>query len=291
MSLKKLATLTVNAENNKLTLVDTTGEDNIASSTKYATGSTNPNRTKNNILTECIVTKEDGTTISFTDNELISTVTPNILAKGTLIPKNSFTKEFTLSGLGYGVETKKFPVGVVKIEYWSWYDLTGIVDNKCIVLNSTTLYGEQAEFDTIKNGFGDTKYIKIIKKNDSSVQVNKTISSITDAENIVLETALPSSFPLSAEVVVFAGYLTEVYVLTDGVFLDCFQPKITNINVVQTSCCKTCKSANVDNLTEMLVGYFGVQAQMESEEFDRANSNIKTLYKICQAEACKPCGG
>lgn len=291
MSLNKTAVLIVNKENNKLTLTDTTGEDNLAVSTKYASGITNPNRTKNNIITEYVITREDGTVILIVENELISTVTPNILAKGNIIPKNSFSKEFTLSGLGYGPETLKFPVGVVKVEYWTWYNLTGIVDDKCVVLNNTTLSGEQSQFDTIKNGFADTKYIKIIKKSDSSVQINNTISSITDSETIVLETPLPTNLPLGAEVVIFAGYLTEVYVLTDGLFLDCFQPKITNINVMQTSCCKTCKSANVDNLTEMLLGYFGVQAQMESEEFDRANSNIKTLYKICQAEGCKPCGG
>ena len=80
-----------------------------------------------------------------------------------------------------------------------------------------------------------------------------------------------------------------MYVLTSGLFLDCFQHKIANISISESKCCKTCKSANVDNLTEMLLGYFGVEAQMEAGKYEMANNNIKALYKVCQAVPCKSC--
>jgi hypothetical protein len=285
MSLIKKATLVVNDENNLLTLTDVTGEDNLANSTKYSTGSTNLNRNKNNTISEFIITKEDGSIVTIKTNDLFSSVSPSLAAKSVLVPKNGLSNTFTPQDLGYDTTVTKFPVGVIKIEYWTWYYL----QLGQVITNLKTITAVDSTFTSLRLGFVDTMQIKLIKQSSSGIEANRQVSVVVDDENLTLEQDLPSTFAVNDSVAIFAGYLTTVYVLTDGLFLDCFQPKIANISISESSCCKTCKSDNVNNLTEMLLGYFGVEAQMEAAKYEMANSNIKTLYKICQAVPCKTC--
>lgn len=266
MPLIPKATLEFNATKDTLVYTDITGEDNVLNSTKYSTGNTNINRDSNYSFMELVLTSPDNltNTIELTNN-----------------PK--FVKD--LKAINFLYADNKFKVGVYKAKVYVWYLInTEYTGDVCLLDTTTQITGSfnSEDFESVRNGFADTKIIKIQQGSKSDIRTVATMSN----ETLTISQPLVG-FNVVSPVLVYAGYEVNVYALSDDEFLKCFQPKIAKTSLSETSCCSSCKSDDITNLNTMFLGLFGVYAQFESELYTDANSNIKTLLKICRADGCQ----
>jgi transposase-like protein len=269
MALEIKGTLEFNSTNSELVYTDITGEDNIALSTKYSTGSTNVNRSKANTFTEFVLTNPD-----FLDSGVL-------LTTGNVVPADTFTNSLLPPNFNYN---DGFEVGVYKVKCYVWYEID-FLEGLGNLVTSTQISGsfDTANFDSIRNGFADTSIVKIVQGSKSAI---RTVTS-TAGTTATFSEALVGFTTGTENISVYAGYEVTLRALSDDKFLKCFQPKIAKTSIQPTDCCARCKSSDVDNLSAMFFGVFSVYAQFESELYDDANANIKTLLKICQADGCK----
>ena len=273
MAIELKATLQFNSNQQILKFTDITGADNIYPSTKYSTGSTNPNRL-----------------LSAVNHIDFVLTNPDYLDSSVIIPTVDLTsyysngKELVSGNFNY---TDGFEVGIYKVKAYVWF-LIDTTDGSdfCTLTSSTQLSAVFAgnNFDSVRNGFSDTKIVKVVQGSNSAI---RTITS-TNGSTATFSQPLPSSFSLNTlNVLVYAGYEITLSVLSDIKFLKCFQPKIAKVSIQENDCCPRCKSDDVSSLNSMFLGLFSVYAQVESELYSDANSNIKTLLKICNADNCK----
>lgn len=284
-------TLEVSEDGKSLIYTDITGEDNLSGSTKYSRGITNTNYTKtNNYITEYQITKPDGTIISIIDNKAIDfAVDVRLESSNTnVVPLDTLVKTFSLSDLN--INESLLPVGVYKIKIINWFYILAdkgpfikINNTKLITpLNPNKLQNNKYNEALIKLLWGSPdipyqKYEDCLKQD--------TTASIIEWDGYSTTIVLNENITIADKTVflVFLGYETENAVLVDKPFLDCYQPKIARISVQPKSCCPTCKSADIDNLYDMWMGYLGVLAQFASGKYNDANSNMVTLGKICSS--------
>lgn len=268
MALIPKATLAFNATKDTLVYTDITGEDNLANSTKYSLGNTNLNRDSNYTLMEMFLTNPD-----------------NLGNKAEFSSGLRFVKDLKPANFEYN---DGFKVGVYKAKVYVWYLINMDNINNFGTLSETTEVGGSFIGDNlinIRNGFVDTKIIRI--KQGSNVAI-RTVGTINVGGNSLTFTEPLVGFNLNVENVnIYAGYEVTVYALSDDEFLKCFQPKIAKTSLSETSCCSSCKSDDITNLSTMFLGIFSVYAQFESEIYTSANDNIKTLLKTCRADGCK----
>lgn len=284
-------TLVVSEDGKSLIYTDITGQDDILNSTKYGEGgSNNLNYRKiDNYITEYQITKPDKSIVSIIDNKSInSAVDTGLLQSGTLvIPTDTLTKTFSLSDLN--IAEALLPVGVYTIKIINWFWVVGeegtflkTDDNQLsTVTNPTNLQHNKYDDCLIKLLWGSNvspyqKYEDCLKQDTtaSSIEWGGSSTVITLNENITID---------ETPYLVFLGFETELNILIDKPFLDCYQPKIARISVQPKSCCPSCKSADIDNLYDMWMGYIGVLAQFASAKYNDANSNIIALNKICSS--------
>lgn len=293
MALIKTSAASINQLGDTITIVDNTGEDNILDSTKYSTGGTNLNRNITNQLTDVIITLPDGTSVSIRNNILIdssvvSTINPPLPVTSPLpIPNSGFTKAIN-TALANILSTQIFPVGVYTIKYNSWYLIPCTGNGGSFTLSSSvgiTDASNTSLLNTIRSGFSDTSLIKIFKTTDTTIESENVVDTITDAHNIILNKPL-SNLVIGDKVFIFAGYSNTLYVKVQTDLLSCFQPKIAKSTIRKRSCCKTCKSSDIDEYVEILFGIFAVDAQFQNGDYPTANSNLQTLLKICQSKDC-----
>jgi len=282
MALIPVKTVTINQAGDSITLADITGNYSANNTTGYGS----PNRARSsNTITDFVITKPDGTQISVRNN--IALTNPTASAVPTLVPKDALSRTFSISEVGYGASVGYFPVGVYKFEIYDWYKITGSSDTATINGISRTLVNlTGATFSSNTIGLGDISIIKLI--NLSGVEENRYIGEVIGDEDFSVTQAFSEEdFPNTTECSLYAGYLTTVYLLVTTEFLKCFQPKIAKISMKEKSCCPTCKTSDIEVLSNMLFGLFSIDAQFKSGLYDAANKNIAALYKICQAEDCK----
>lgn len=277
----------INKSGDTFVVNDITGEDNIASSTKYATNSTNPNHPKtDNSITEFIVTLPDGTVLpKIVYNLLINSVTPNIAATSQVpIPYSAFTINFTAADLG--LTNTLFTDGMYRFDTTIWMKVTN-GDSVVLASDLKSLSGTGTVFDSAKYGLADAKYIKIIKNSDSTKNVNTTINQVFDATDLVLDDALSATDFTSGDIItIFAGYRITFYIKANINLLNCFLPKVAKRSVAKRKCCKTCGQSEMDILDQIYLGMFDIEAQIDVGMFDIANKNILALGKICKNLGC-----
>lgn len=286
-------TLEVSEDGKSLIYTDTTGEDNLSGSTKYADplGVNNTNYAKvDNYITEYQITKPDGTIISIIDNkDIYSAADVKLESSNTdVVPFDTSIKIFSLSDLN--INESLLPVGVYKIKIINWFYING--EEGAFLKSSDTELTTSLNPDKLQSNKYDDSLIKLLwgspdipyQKYEDCLKQDTTASLIEwngYSTTIVLNEniTIPDVFAF----LVFLGYETENAVLVDKPFLDCYQPKIARISVQPKSCCPTCKSADIDNLYDMWMGYLGVLAQFASGKYNDANNNIVSLSKICSS--------
>lgn len=275
----------INKNGDTFTVNDITGEDNLITSTKYATGSTNVNHPKaDNIITEMLVTMPDSTVLPLlVYNSLISVVTPNIAATTQLpIPASSFTMNLIASQLG--LTNTLFTDGMYRFDTTIWMAIKNSGVGTTLGSDLKTITGTTTFFTVPKTGLGDTKYIKIIKNSDSTKNINSTCT-ITSDTVLVLDAAL-TTFVDGDNVTIYAGYKVTFYIKANANLLKCFMPKVAKRSVAKKKCCKTCGQTEIDQLSEMYLAMFDIEAQIDVGMYDIANRNILALGKICRSIEC-----
>jgi hypothetical protein len=289
MALIRVQTAELNQKGNLITLTDITGQDNIADSTKYATGSTNLNRSKNNNISEVVITTPDKLVYTLVDNEAISTPVIEIIAKGTVFPKASLTKTISPTDIGLA-STALFPDGVYKIEIYQHYILDTIEESTGVFLSNLSL-SLLGYINTIKLGYVDTSLGKFILNNDTGTPV--LLSSYTQFNNNILSVVseiMLCDKPLFTNTIYgytcFATYKTTLYIKNTTNLLKCFQPKIAKISIEEKSCCSSCKENSQKSLEDIFYGLFIIDAQFADGLYEEANKGILTLNKICNNEGC-----
>lgn len=293
MGLVKTSTVSINQIGDTITEIDTTGEDNLASSTKYSTGVTNLNRSKSNTLTEIIVTLPDGTVKTIVnniliDNSVVTGISPSLPATTPLpIPNASFTKTINTALLNI-TSTQVFSTGVYKIEYISWYLIPCSGGGNSFEVNTSLSIIDPTNtsiLTALRTGFVDTTLIKIIKTINTNIQQSNVVDTVADNYNLILNKPL-QNLVSTDQIFIFAGYSTTLYLKVQTNLLACFQPKIAKSTISERSCCKTCKSSDIDGLTEILFGLFSVDASMSEGDYSNANNKLLTLEKICKSKNC-----
>lgn len=277
MSLIPKGTISINQENDTITVVETTS---VYNGTTNPNGFGSPNRGNANDITDFVITKPDGSVVTIRNNEALTN--PTQAAVPVLLPANTLSKVFTPTDLGYSVTTLVFPDGVYTFLYRLCYRITGTpvtsANGKIITLSG-------ASFNSLTAGFGDTVYIKVI--NQDAVEYNGSIASIDSDTQLTLDEALDlDAFPDGTTVSIYACYLTNIRLKNINNLLKCFQPKVAKMSLAVKKCCNQCKSSEIDNLMEIFLGMFGVDAQFKMGLYSQANANIATLNKICSSQSC-----
>ncbi len=293
MSLSIKGELVANDGNLELSFNDITGD---YSSTLNPTGwGGGVNKTKAQVLeTQVRVTKPDGTYVDFTLNSTSSPLTD-------FVPKESLTRQLTLGDLEYDEE--EFPVGVFKVQYITWLKVDDSMGATYTIKNVTVLnkvyskiVGVSSNFTSVLLGFGDSSIVRVLKDSDTTIFEDFSINSVVDATNITLD-QVSSEFSLITDgatlaVQLRAGYKSDFAYLSKEQFMSCFIPKIAGITPTGSKGCHdpSCKTFKADKeineLTEMHLGLFAVESQVEYGMWDEANRNIKTLYNICSSFDC-----
>lgn len=291
------ATADINQVGDTISILDTTGSDDIANSTKYSTGSTNLNRSKSNTMTDFIFTLPDGTektitrNIAITDSD-VSGITPPLSATSPLpIPNNALLADIVRTMVDATQTNQIFPVGIYKVVYRVWYLIPCAGNSGNFQISSNigiTDSSNSAALSSIRQGFADATLIKIISTADTTNQQTNIVDTITDDYNIVLNKPL-SNLDIGQNVFIFAGYEKTLHIKVQTDLLACFQPKIAKSTITEKKCCNSCKSSLTDTLIEILFGIFAVDAQFQNGDYDTANTNLQALLKICNAEDCKTC--
>lgn len=280
-----------------ITVNDITGGDNLASSTKYSTGGINPNRTKNNTVTEVVITLPNGNVFTFFKNNAFNSVDISILAtdSANVMPKTVLFNSFTNTELATNLV---LPTGIAKIEYYVWYFLACLEDAQGIKLSTTTIDVTGINSYDLEATLYDTDLIKLVSADsllsmaNAKTFTNKVTNLDTYISTKIMQLDKPISntdLPVNTRVIVLAGYKTTEYLKLDVELLECFQPKIAKLAIQEKSCCATCKSTNVDALEDILTGLFVVDAQIEAGLWDNADKNLKALLKICKSNGCNNC--
>ena len=294
MALELIATGTLDKTGKIITINDVTGGDNLADSKKYSTGITNLNRSKNNTVTEIVITMANGTVHTFYKNASFNSVDINISAadENNLMPKTVVSVD--ISNLELGINTV-LPVGIIKVEYYVWYILSGLTGGQGKKLTTTTISVAGATNLNLNSFLYDTDLIKVIYSSTTvPMSQAKVVTNVVTNIDTYLNTKvinlnkpiLNELIPENSSVIIMAGYKTTVYIKSDIELLECFQPKIAKTSIQKKSCCSTCKGSDIDALKDILDGLFIVDAQLEAELYVQADSNLKTLLKICKSDGC-----
>jgi hypothetical protein len=272
MAIELKGTLEFDETNQILTYKDTTGVDNLANSTKYSNGNTNTNRL-----------------LSAVDHIDLKLVNPDY-QNSSLTILSADLNNFYVNGKtllsGNFLYSNGFNVGIYKLKAYVWFLIETSNSNNCTLtsLNVINATFSGNNFTSIRNGFADTSITKVVQGSNSKIT---TVNSFT-TNNVTLSENLPNTFILNqTNVKVYAGYEIDLYALSDYEFLKCFQPKIAKTSIKEEDCCPRCKTDDVSTLNSLFLGLFSVYAQFESELYTDANSNIKTLLKICNSDGCK----
>jgi hypothetical protein len=294
MALELIATGTLDKTGKIITINDVTGGDNLAGSKKYSTGITNLNRSKNNTVTEIVITMANGTVHTFYKNASFNSVDINISAtdENNLMPKTVVSVD--ISNLELGINTV-LPVGIIKVEYYVWYILSGLTSGQGKKLTTTTISVAGTTNLNLNSFLYDTDLIKVIYSSTTvPISQAKVVTNVVTNIDTYLNTKvinlnkpiLNELIPENSSVIIMAGYKTTVYIKSDVELLECFQPKIAKTSIQKKSCCSTCKGSDIDALKDVLDGLFIVDAQLEAELYVQADSNLKTLLKICKSDGC-----
>lgn len=263
-----------------VTLTDITS---VYNSVTNPNGYGSPNRGNVNNIVDIIVTKPNGEVVSFRYNGILTD--PSAAAVPVLMPADALTKTFTAEQLGYvdGV----LEVGVYKVEYYTWYRLSGVGYINDSGRKQVNLVG--GAFTSETAGFGTSaKWIKLIDTTHG-VHEYKAIEEVVSDTVVLADSAFSATyFPANANVSIYAGYLATAYFKADALLQACYQPKIAELAIVEKSCCDTCGSIKgIEKLTDIMMGLEVIDVQMELELYSKANDGLQTLYKVCQGENCK----
>jgi len=281
MGLIKKATATINQANNIIVLADTTGVYNGISNPE---GYGSPNRSNSNTITDIIITKPDGTTVTLRNN--IALTDPTQLQKLPVLPATQITKTITPTDLGFTNNTPPLPIGIYKLDYYTWYRLdgTGFVGNA----GRTEVNHSAGRFTNELTGFGTSaKWIKVIEQGHA-YEANSRIASVISDGVVSLDTALPNQpyFAINSVLSIYAGFLATSYLLADAELLACFNPKVARLSTAPKDCCKQCGHTDVDTLIDIMLGIKTAEIQFELGLYEDSNRSLQSLYKTCMGGSC-----
>lgn len=282
MGLVTKTSLSLNQANTLITLTDITG---VYNATTNPNGYGSPNRGNVNQIVDIVVTRPDNVKFTFRFNDALTD--PFQIAKPVLMPANTLSKTIKPTDLGLLNDTDVLPIGVYKVDYYTWYRLadTGIVGNS----SRNQINHLTGTFTSETTGFGTSaKWIKVIEQGHN-YESDSRINTVVSDGVVTLDTPLPNQpwFAIDTIVSIYAGYLSTSYVLADAQLLSCFNPKIARLSIQPKSCCSQCRTTDTDILTDILLGISGIESQFKLGLYDNANKAIQTLYKVCKGEECK----
>lgn len=294
MALKIKGQLSINSDNTEYTLEDITGDYDATDNPNGFGGSVN--KTKAQVLeTQVRVTKPNGEYVDFTLNTSTSPLTD-------FIPKEALSRILTLADLGISDESE-FPVGVYQVQYIIWVKVDDSMGASYTLEHDTVLnkvyakvVGTSSNFTSVLLGFGDTSVVRVLKNSDTTIYEDFSIKEVVDNTHMTLD-QLSTKFGLTTDgasvaVQLRAGYKSTFAYLNKEQFLKCFLPKVAGITVTGSkgcgdpSCAMYQADKEINDLTEMHLGMFAVEAQLEYGMWDEANKNMKTLYKVCNTNKC-----
>lgn len=290
MSLVIKGELVINASNTELTFNDVTGDYSGSNTGGYGT----PNKAKARAYKTLIrITKPDGTSIDF---DLDGTTVPS----SDFVPKNAVTRTMTLAQMD--ISEEEFPDGVYEVQYIVWmvvdYSLGATYTIQNVTVGSevvSKITGVNSTFTSVETGFGDTTVLRAVFEDDGTYE-DFSIAEITSGTSITLE-QLSQNFGLETDgaavtVTVYAGYKSTFAFLDREQFMNCFIPKIAGISQIGSKGCGDANCATfkadreIKKLTELHLGLYSVEAQLEYGMWAEANKNMKTLTKLCKACNC-----
>lgn len=269
----------VDQPNTLITIEDITG---VYNSGTNPNGYGSPNRGNVNNIVDIIITTPKGDKYSFRNNDALTD--PSVAAVPVLMPANSLTKTFTPAQLAF--TNNVLEVGVYKVEYYTWYRISGVGYIDGTSRKQINLIG--GNFTSETAGFGTSaKWIKLIDTTHG-VHEYKMVEQVVSGTVVLAESAFSLEyFPNTANVSIYAGYLATAYFKADALLQACYQPKIAALSIEAKPCCNTCGYKNTDVLMDIMMGLEIVDIQMVKELYSSANEGLQTLYKICTGESCK----
>lgn len=269
----------VDQPNTLITIEDITG---VYNSGTNPNGYGSPNRGNVNDIVDIIITTPKGDKYTFRNNGVLTD--PNAAAVPVLMPANTLTKTFTPAQLAFTNDVLE--VGVYKVEYFTWYRISGVGQINDSGRKQVNLIG--GNFTSETAGFGTSAvWIKLIDLTHGTHEYKMVEQVVSDSVVLAESPFSLDYFPATANVSIYAGYLATAYFKADALLQACYQPKIAALSIEPKPCCNTCGYNTTDTLMDIMMGLEIVDIQMEKELYSKANEGLQTLYKICTGESCK----
>ncbi len=269
------------------TLTDTTGVYNASTNPK-GYGTINKDYTQV-LETNLRIIKPDGVIVDIT-----------MTSGADFIPRNTFVKELTLAILD---ESGEFQDGIYQVGYVVWMKVDDTTPAATYQLYRDSygvnkILGTNSHFTSVLLGFGDTSVVRVLLASDTTIYEDFSITQVVDALGMILDQSetkfgtVAGDGDTIADVALRAGYSSTFAALNKNQFLKCFLPKMAGISLIgkkgcgQPDCCSYNEDKLIQDLTELHVNLFKVEAQLEFGMWNEANKNMRVLGRICNNLNC-----
>lgn len=256
MALVPVITVAKNSDCSEITITDATGEDNLASSTKYSTGSTNTNISKAEVdVTDIIITPPDNTPVAF-----------NYTSGSDWVPVNTLSITYDDTDLG------TLDSGVWLIDYYVWSN-ADFAFTATLTANSATVTMSSDVSAAISNG----DYIRFTTTGD----YEDSIYRVQNVSTTTITLNKPFTGTAGSGVASFKGWKASNYVLIDCAVNCCIDEKLGKLS---DACCDECGDKELNYAMKLELLRVGAEKQAECGKYTEAQKTIDLLLSYCNSD-------